>query len=135
MDYVFKLDDPEARVEVDGETYKDGDTFSLPKGWRYDPEFSRFVKRPSFAYETKRRVRNAMTGAQEWETDTKRVSLPVVEVEEIIHTDLSAGGPIGEYFPSPDSETKAIIVSDTDEELREAVTVKRPGRPKKASAE
>ena len=77
--FMFRLDDPQATVEVEGKTYRSGDTFDVPKGWAYDEEFSKFVKRPSFSYETRRKVRNVKTGASEWSIDVKRVSLPVIE--------------------------------------------------------
>lgn len=77
--FVFRLDDPDGVVEVGGKTYRNGDEFEIPKGWKYDAEFSKFCKHPSFSYETSRRTRNVRTGAWENTIDVKRESLPVIE--------------------------------------------------------
>src|SRR6185436_18134818 len=64
--------------------YKEGDTVILPPDFKFDPVYSNLprVKRPTFTYETVRKVRNTETGSMENEADLKRVLLPVTWPEE-----------------------------------------------------
>lgn len=84
--YQFYLLDPTGTVTVlDGDQeiiYKHGDTFIVPRGWKYDAEFSTFVKKPTFSFETRRQIRNPISGKKEWSIDVKRVSLPLIIIEE-----------------------------------------------------
>lgn len=77
--YKVSLAKEDATVEIDGKTYKNGDSITLPAGLTPDVEFSKFSRRPAFRYETTRQTRDVSTGAKTTERDVKRVLLPIVE--------------------------------------------------------
>ena len=79
MGYTIRLGKEDASVTIGDTTYRNGDEFNPPAGWKLDAEQSRFLKRPTFTYSVPRKTRNQLTGKWETVMDTKSESVPVVE--------------------------------------------------------